>query len=122
MQTITLNGKEYRLAYTMATAIAYERLTGKSALDLAQFAPDDKGHINLEAILDLALCMLISSNDDDIITDKGAFLQSISSAEQMNELITKTAFAINAFFTPQKGDKQPADTQAPAEGDAPKNA
>ena len=119
--TITLQGRQYTLAFNMATAIAYERLTGKSAFDLKQFTPDDTG-AHMEAIFDLALCMLIANNGDDCINDKGAFLLSITTIEEMNAVISATADALNAFFRPQKGDITPSDGQPKEEGDAQKNA
>ena len=36
-KTITICGKELTMAYTLHTAVSYEKMTGQSALDLAKF-------------------------------------------------------------------------------------
>lgn len=103
MQIITLKGHEYKMAYNMRTAIAFERMTGTNPLQLANFAGGE-----VEAIISVAYCMLLSNNDPINVPEFEDFLASIDDVKTMTEIVTATSTEMQAFFQPKKGDPQPA--------------
>jgi hypothetical protein len=112
MTQIQLFGKELQMSYNLQTAIAFERMTGKNPLQLDQFGGD------VEGIVTIAYCMLLSNNDAYHVPDFEVFLREIHDIHTMNTVITATSQEMQRFFAPQPGDKQPsADTTE----DAPKN-
>ena len=109
---ITLCGKELTLAYSLHAAVSYEKMTGKSALDLSQFQ-DNK----LEPIVTLGYCMLIGENDLEKlgITYEG-FLNDMDTIEKMTAVVQAVSKELMTFFQPDKSaDQKPSE-------DATKNA
>ena len=109
--TIKVAGKDLKLAYTLHTAVSYEKMTGKNALDLAQFQDG-----NLAPVIDLGYCMIVSANQEPDVPKYEDFLKSIDTAEQMTALVKAVTVELSAFFKPTEADK------AEKQEDAAKNA
>ena len=117
-KTITICGKELRLAYSMLTAVSYEKMTGKNALDLAQFQPDPKTGIPpIAPVVELGYCMLMADNDLDKlgITLEG-LLKDLDTVESMTAFVQAVSEELIAFYQPDKS-AEPAKQE-----DAGKNA
>ena len=98
--TIKVAGKDLKLAYTLHTAISYEKRTGHNALDLAQFQEG-----NLAPVIDLGYCMVVSANPEPDVPKYEDFLKSIDTAEQMTALVQAVMAELTAFFKPTEADK-----------------
>ena len=98
--TIKVAGKDLKLAYTLHTAVSYEKMTGKNALDLKQF---QKG--NLAPVIDIGYCMVVSANHEPDVPKYEDFLKSIDTAEQMTGLVQAIMAELTAFFKPTEADK-----------------
>ena len=109
---ITLCGKELTLAYSLHAAVSYEKMTGKSALDLAQFQNNQ-----LSPVIELGYCMLMADNDLDKlgITLEG-LLKDLDTVESMTAFVQAVSEELIAFYQPDKSaDQKPSE-------DASKNA
>lgn len=84
------------MSYTLQTAILFERMTGMNPLQFDEM----KGEV--ETMTKIAYCMLLSSNDPDMVPDFDELLKSIHSIDQMNTLITTASQEMVAFFSTGK--------------------
>ena len=101
-KTITLCGKELKLAYSLHAAVSYEKMTGKSALDLSQFQ-DNK----LEPVVTLGFCMLQSSNDLKALgIDFDKYLEDMDTIEKMTALVQAISKELIEFYQPDKSQDQ----------------
>lgn len=98
--TIKVAGKDLKLAYTLHTAVSYEKMTGKNALDLKQFQEG-----NLAPVIDIGYCMVVSANPEHDVPKYEDFLKSIDTAEQMTSLVQAIMAELTAFFKPTEADK-----------------
>lgn len=110
MTQIQMKGKTLNLAFTLQAAISYERMTGKSALDLDQFQ-DGK----LEPIVVLGYCMLAANNAKGDVPDFDIFVREMDFGKDFVSFSNGIAEEIRRYFAPQTGDEKPE------EGDQPKN-
>ena len=111
-------GHELTLKYSLYAATAYEKMTGKNALDLAQFQPDPKTGIPpLAPVVELGYCMLMADNDLDKlgITIEG-LLKDLDTVESMTAFVQAVSAELIAFYQPDKS-AEPAKQE-----DAGKNA
>lgn len=99
--TIKVAGKDFKLAYTLHTAVSYEKMTGKNALDLSQFQSG-----SIEPVITLGYCMIASANDEKDIPGFEDYLKAFATAEQMTELIKKVTDEMATFFKPTEADKK----------------
>ena len=72
MRTITLNGKEFKLAMNMATAITYQRLTGLDAFQIMQNFHEGSRTI-LDSTINIGYSMLLAKNDPIDVPDFDVF-------------------------------------------------
>ena len=108
-QKIIVCGHEVTLKYSLHAATAYEKMTGKSALDLSQFQ-DNK----LEPIVTLGYCMLMGENDLEKlgITYEG-FLNDMDTVEKMTAVVQAVSKELMTFFQPDKSaDQKPSEDAA----------
>ena len=110
-KTITINGKELRLAYSMLTAVSYEKMTGKSALDLSQFQNNEIG-----PVAEIGYCMLLSGNEEKDVPKFDEVLNSLDSVEKLTGFVQAVSEVLIEFYTPNKAD------QPDKQEDAAKNA
>ena len=108
---ITLCGKELTLAYSLHAAVSYEKMTGKSALDLAQFQNNQ-----LSPVIELGYCMLLGCNKQEDVPELEALLKDLNTIEKMTEFVQAVSEELIAFYQPDKS--QPSEKQE----DAGKNA
>ena len=109
--TIKVAGKDLKLAYTLHTAVSYEKMTGKNALDLSQFQDG-----NLAPVIDLGYCMVVSANPEPDVPKYEEFLKSIDTAEQMTALVQAVMAELTAFFKPTAADKSEKQEDAEKNG------
>ena len=111
-QKIIVCGHEVTLKYSLHAATAYEKMTGKSALDLSQFQNNQ-----LAPVVELGYCMLMAENDLDKlgITLEG-LLKDLDTVESMTAFVQAVSKELIAFYQPDKSSDQ-----KPSE-DASKNA
>ena len=105
-------GHELTLKYSLYAATAYEKMTGKSALDLSQFQNNQ-----LAPVVELGYCMLLADNDLEKlgITLEG-LLKDLDTVESMTAFVQAVSKELIAFYQPDKSQDQ-AKTE-----DASKNA
>ena len=94
---ITLCGKELTLAYSLHAAVSYEKMTGKSALDLAQFQNNQ-----LSPVIELGYCMLLGCNKQEDVPELEELLREINTVERMTEFVQAVSAELNAFYQPDK--------------------
>ena len=109
---INIAGKDLKLSYTLHTAVSYEKMTGKNALDLSKFQNNE-----VAPIIDLGYCMLVSSNPADEVPSYEDLLREFDNFEKVTEFIKAVTTELAAFYKPTEADK--AD---PQQEDAGKNA
>ena len=109
---VIICGHELTLKYSLYAATAFEKMTGKSALDLAQFQNNQLG-----PIVELGYCMLMAENDLDKlgITLEG-MLKDLDTVESMTAFVQAVSKELIAFYQPDKS-AEPAKQE-----DAGKNA
>lgn len=109
---VLICGHELTLKYSLYAATAFEKMTGKSALDLAQFQNNQLG-----PIVELGYCMLMAENDLDKlgITLEG-MLKDLDTVESMTAFVQAVSKELIAFYQPDKS-AEPAKQE-----DAGKNA
>jgi hypothetical protein len=98
---ITLCGKELNLACTMHAAVSYEKMTGKSALDLGQFQ-DNK----ITPIVEMGFCMLLAQNDSNDIPTLENIMNDLDSVDKMAEFLKAVSEEIVEFYRPEKSPKE----------------
>lgn len=106
---ITLCGKELKLAYSLHTAVSYEKMTGKSALDLKQFQPTDKDNPHsypVAPLVELGYCMLLSCNDEKDIPSFEDLQRSVSTIDEMTSFLNAVSAELIAFYQPDKSADQ----------------
>ena len=108
---ITLCGKELTLAYSLHAAVSYEKMTGKSALDLSQFQNNQ-----LSPVVELGYCMLLGCNQENDVPKLEDLLRDLDTVEKMTEFVQAVSAELIAFYQPDKSQDQ-AKTE-----DASKNA
>ena len=109
-KTIKLCGKEYKLAYSMLAAVTYEKMTGKSALDLSQFQ-DGK----IAPLMEMGFSMLVASNPEHEIPNMEDALRDMDSSEKMTAFVQAVSLELMEYYATDKSSDQ-----APSE-DAAKN-
>ena len=72
MRTITLNGKELKLAMNMATAVTYQRMTGLDAFQIMQNFHEGSRTI-LDSTVNIGYSMLLANNDAIDVPDFDVF-------------------------------------------------
>ena len=105
-------GHELTLKYSLYAATAYEKMTGKSALDMSQFQNNQ-----LAPVVELGYCMLMAENDLEKlgITLEG-LLKDLDTVESMTAFVQAVSKELIAFYQPDKSaDQKPSE-------DASKNA
>ena len=101
---ITLCGRDFMLAYTLHAAVSYEKMTGKSSLDLAQFQTGQ-----IAPIVELGYCMLLGCNPEQDVPSLEDLLRDCDTAEKMTAFTKAVSDELIAFFAPDKAaatDKQ----------------
>lgn len=104
MTQISINGKEYKLSFNMFSAITFERLTGHNAFDMEYINGNQ-----LQYSIYAAYAMLLANNDTSDMPDFDEWARSITSVDEMNQLLAKSAEEISAFYKPLPGDKKKSD-------------
>lgn len=97
---IKVGGQDLKLAYTLHTAVSYEKMTGKNALDLSQFQDG-----NIASVIDLGYCMLASANKESEMPKYEEFLKEFDTFEKVNEFIQAVTEELVAFFKPTAAEK-----------------
>ena len=111
---VLICGHELTLKYSLYAATAFEKMTGKSALDLSQFQNNQ-----LSPVVELGYCMLMAENDLDKlgITLEG-MLKDLDTVESMTAFVQAVSKELITFYQPDKS----ADDNQPKQEDAAKNA
>lgn len=105
---ITVCGKELDLRYTMHAAVAFEKMTGESALDLGKFQNNE-----IAPLVEMGYCMLVSSNPE--VPAYEEVLKDMDSIEKMTNYIKAVSDELISFYKPDKTSSQNDD---PAEKNA----
>ena len=100
MQTVKLQGKEFKLAFNFAAGIAYENFSGKSVLDLKQFADG-----RLQTILGLGYCMILANNDPAIVPEWEDFTRDLTFGQEATDLFNAINAEISSYFKPLNAPK-----------------
>lgn len=104
MQTVTLNGKEFKLSFNMAAAISYERMTGNSFFgDIEKF---ESGKI--EPLANIGYAMIAANNDTIHVPEFDEFTQGMVLGQEASDFFTAVSNEIVTALTPAKGDRKPA--------------
>lgn len=107
---VIICGKEMNLAYSMHAAVSYEKMTGKSALDLSQFQRNE-----IAPVVELGYCMLLGANPNQDVPSLEDVLRDMNTSEKMTSFIQAVSNELISFYQPDKSEDQ-----APSE-DASKN-
>lgn len=113
-KTITVAGKDLKLAYTLLTAVSYEKMTGKSAFELSQFQNNQ-----IAPVVELGYCMLVSSNPEGSVPPFETVLGEFNTARKMTAFLQSVSEELITFYRKDKGD---ATEDAEGSGDAEKNS
>ena len=98
---IKLCGHELTLKYSMHAATAFEKMTGKNALDLSQFQSNQ-----IAPLAELGYCMLLGANDlEKLGIDLEKVLADLDSYEKMMNFVQAITEELTSFFKPNKADK-----------------
>ena len=106
---VLICGHELTIKYSLYAATAFEKMTGKSALDLAQFQNNQLG-----PIVELGYCMMMAENDLDKlgITLEG-MLKDLDTVESMTAFVQAVSKELIAFYQPDKSaDQKPSEDAA----------
>lgn len=109
---VTICGKELQLKYSLHAATAFEKMTGKSALDLSQFQNNQ-----LAPVVELGYCMLLSFNNEEDVPKYEDMLRDLDSIEKMTAFVQAVSEELIAFYRPE----QSADNKEKDAVPAPKN-
>lgn len=127
MRTINLNGKEYKLAMNMATAITYQRMTGLDAFQIMQNFHEGSRTI-LDSTVNIGYSMLLANNDAIDVPDFDVFTK-IDDVEFTSKFIKAAIDELMDYFklTPHeqeasKAAAESASKQGEKEEETPKNA
>lgn len=105
MRTITLNGKEFKLAYNLRTACAYENMTGKNPF--GQSEEEYKAN-ELNTVVTIGYCMLLANNDPYDLPDMEEFMKNFDDVNKTLEFVNAVHAEINAYFRPTAPQKEQA--------------
>ena len=97
MRTITLNGKELKLAMNMATAVTYQRMTGLDAFQIMQNFHEGSRTI-LDATVNIGYSMLLANNDAIDVPDFDVFTK-IDDVEFTSKFIKAAIDELMDYFT-----------------------
>ena len=108
MRTITLNGKELKLAMNMATAVTYQRMTGLDAFQIMQNFHEGSRTI-LDATVNIGYSMLLANNDAIDVPDFDVFTK-IDDVEFTSKFIKAAIDELMDYFklTPHEKDASKA--------------
>ena len=122
MRTITLNGKELKLAMNMATAITYQRMTGLDAFQIMQNFHEGS-HTILDSTVSIGYSMLLANNDPINVPDFNVFTQ-IDDVEFTSKFIKAVIDELMDYFklTPHEQEAAKAAQQGEKKEETPKNA
>lgn len=127
MRTITLNGKELKLAMNMATAITYQRMTGLDAFQIMQNFHEGSRTI-LDSTVSIGYSMLLANNDANDVPDFDVFTK-IDDVEFTSKFIKAVIDELMDYFKlmphEHEASKAAADSaskQGEKEEETPKNA
>ena len=122
MRTITLNGKELKLAMNMATAVTYQRMTGLDAFQIMQNFHEGSRTI-LDSTVNIGYSMLLANNDAIDVPDFDVFTK-IDDVEFTSKFIKAAIDELMDYFklTPHEQEASKASQQEEKEEEAPKNA
>ena len=122
MRTITLNGKELKLAMNMATAVTYQRMTGLDAFQIMQNFHEGSRTI-LDSTVNIGYSMLLANNDAIDVPDFDVFTK-IDDVEFTSKFIKAAIDELMDYFklTPHEQEASKAAQQGEKEEEAPKNA
>ena len=101
MTTIIYKGKERKLSFNIAAAIAYERKTGRNFFNDLTAIQEGK----LEQLITIGWCMLIANNDPHDIPDFEEFTQSMEFDEETTAFINGLSAELTSYFKPEAGEK-----------------
>lgn len=122
MRTITLNGKELKLAMNMATAVTYQRMTGLDAFQIMQNFHEGSRTI-LDSTVNIGYSMLLANNDAIDVPDFDVFTK-IDDVEFTSKFIKAAIDELMDYFklTPNEQEASKASQQGEKKEEAPKNA
>ena len=122
MRTITLNGKELKLATNMATAVTYQRMTGFDAFQIMQNFHEGSRTI-LDSTVNIGYSMLLANNDAIDVPDFDVFTK-IDDVEFTSKFIKAAIDELMDYFklTPHEHEASKASQQGEKEEESPKNA
>ena len=122
MRTITLNGKELKLAMNMATAVTYQRMTGLDAFQIMQNFHEGSRTI-LDSTVNIGYSMLLANNDAIDVPDFDVFTK-IDDVEFTSKFIKAAIDELMDYFklTPHEQEASKASQQGEKEEESPKNA
>lgn len=98
---VLLCGKELNLACTMHAAVSYEKMTGKSALELTQFQDNQ-----IAPLAELGFCMLLAQNPKEDVPALEDILNDLDTIEKMTAFLQAVSEELIAFFRPDKSPKE----------------
>ena len=122
MRTITLNGKELKLAMNMATAVTYQRMTGLDAFQIMQNFHEGSRTI-LDSTVNIGYSMLLANNDAIDVPDFDVSTK-IDDVDFTSNFIKAAIDELMDYFklTPHEQEASKASKQGEKEEEAPKNA
>lgn len=125
MRTITLNGKELKLAMNMATAVTYQRMTGLDAFQIMQNFHEGSRTI-LDSTVNIGYSMLLANNDAHDVPDFDVFTK-IDDVEFTSKFIKAVIDELMDYFklTPHEQEESKsaaASKQGEKEEESQKNA
>ena len=94
-------GHELTLKYSLYAATAYEKMTGKSALDLSQFQNNQ-----IAPVVELGYCMLLGCNPENDVPKLEDMLRDLDTVEKMTEFVQAVSAELIAFYQPDKSADQ----------------
>ena len=102
MQTITLNGKEYKLAFNLAAGIAFEQITGNPITNLKQFAT---GHI--APLVALGYAMLFANNKTEEVPEFEEWTRTLDFGPETTDFFNAINAELTTYFKPSKSEQKP---------------
>lgn len=104
---IKVCGRELKLAYSMHAAVSYEKMTGKSALNLAEFQTN-----TIAPIVELGYCMLLGCNPENEVPNFEEVLRDMDTMEKMTGFVQAVSEELIAFYQPDKSAQENAEDAA----------
>lgn len=100
MTHITLNGKQYQLAFTLATWLMYEQNEGTSISADLKTIIEEMNAERISRLVRITFYELVTSNLNETI-EYNDYLQAISTNEQASDLLAKAFTEMTAYLLPQ---------------------